>query len=507
MLISDIPSTISYVYTGVDTFPVPFSFYGLTTVKVGYRADSDPTSASPYVPLVYEIDYTVTGVKGSENDGDQAFKSGSVTLTSVGAAKVPSNGIVVVMRETPLEQQFAYNELDNFPAKSHENGLGRQAVISQEITAKLSRVLMVPPGADAKGQDLLQTTLSTMFVARDAAQAAEAAAGHSAAEAAASANTAAQVVLDATENAINAAAQVVLDATENAINAATTQADQAQGAANAAATAASTAADDARQAIAEEINRASDEADRASTEADRAKNEADRAQSLANVGPATPQQLGMVRIGEGIAITEDGAISVTPVNLATTERPGTVRPGSGMTIDAGGALHIAYWDAFPPYVPIPIWGVTFGGSDGRRAIMPGEAAAREDWILCDGGNDGKGGTMPNLAGRTLLGADASHVAGTIGGSGSHSHTVVGSAGNSTLSVAQLASHNHSYTLYKTNTNVGYNSDQFGAYNQITAGTTGSTGSNEAHTHTLSATASSASNFMPFCALHFVMRVI
>ena len=410
-------------------------------------------------------------------------------------APLPDGWKLAITRNMPFTQEVNLVSASRFDPQVIEDALDQAAAERQQTLEMMRRAVILPATSSETPQDVVLA----VYAARDdaqnansASQAARAAAGQSAVEAAKSAV---------------AAAHAVETATAEAVTAATTQADQAQGAANAAATAASTAADDARQAIAEEINRASDEADRASTEADRAKNEADRAQSLANIGPATPQQLGMVRIGEGIAITEDGAISVTPVNLATTERPGTVRPGSGMTIDAGGALHIAYWDAFPPYVPIPIWGVTFGGSDGRRAIMPGEAAAREDWILCDGGNDGKGGTMPNLAGRTLLGADASHVAGTIGGSGSHSHTVVGSAGNSTLSVAQLASHNHSYTSYYSTNSEGYDYDRSGAYSYTTGGTTGSTGSNAAHTHTLSATASSASNFMPFCALHFVMRVI
>ncbi|WP_165071099.1 hypothetical protein, partial [Desulfovibrio sp. ZJ200] len=81
--------------------------------------------------------------------------------------------------------------------------------------------------------------------------------------------------------------------------------------------------------------RACDCADAAATEADRAKSEADRAQSLANIGPATPDRLGMVRVGQGIGVDENGAISINP------------------------------WDIFPLRVPIAVDGVRFGGSDGR----------------------------------------------------------------------------------------------------------------------------------------------
>ena len=439
---------------------------------------------------------TLTSPKGvtSEAAGwtaDLEAAGGSVTYLHENAP-LPDGWKLAITRNMPFTQEVNLVSASRFDPQVIEDALDQAAAERQQTLEMMRRAVILPATSSETPQDVVLA----IYAARDAAQTAR-----NTAEAARAA--AGQSAVEAAKSAV-AAAHAVETATAEAVTAATTQAGRAQDAAYAAEAAAEAAADDARLAIAGEISRASGEANRASTEADRAKNEADRAQSLANIGPATSQQLGMVKIGEGIAITEDGAISVTPVNLATTERPGTVRPGSGMTIDTGGALHIAYWDAFPPCVPIPVWGVTFGGSDGRRAIMPGETAAREDWILCDGGNDGKGGTMPNLAGRTLLGADASHVAGTIGGSGSHSHTVVGSVGDSTLSVAQLASHSHSYT------------SMFGLYNkqpgesitwQQTGATTGATGSNASHTHTLSATTAAESSFMPFCALHFIMRVI
>ena len=52
------------------------------------------------------------------------------------------------------------------------------------------------------------------------------------------------------------------------------------------------------------------------------------------------------------------------------------------------------WDIFPMRVPIAVDGVKFGGSDGRRAIMPGETEPRENWVLCDGGEDGTAAPCP-----------------------------------------------------------------------------------------------------------------
>ncbi len=58
------------------------------------------------------------------------------------------------------------------------------------------------------------------------------------------------------------------------------------------------------------------------------------------------------------------------------------------------------WDFHPLRSPIPVQNVKFSG---RNPIMPGETAARTNWLLCDGGTDGLGGNVPDLRGRFLLG--------------------------------------------------------------------------------------------------------
>ncbi|WP_165071093.1 hypothetical protein, partial [Desulfovibrio sp. ZJ200] len=50
---------------------------------------------------------------------------------------------------------------------------------------------------------------------------------------------------------------------------------------------------------------------------------------------------------------------------ATTDRPGIVRVGQGIGVDENGAISINPWDIFPLRVPIAVDGVRFGGSDGR----------------------------------------------------------------------------------------------------------------------------------------------
>ena len=163
------------------------------------------------------------------------------------------------------------------------------------------------------------------------------------------------------------------------------------------------------------------------------------------------------------------------------------------------------WTIFPPRLPVAIDGVTFGGSDGRRAIMPGETEAREDWILCDGGSDGKGGTVPDLRGRMILGASDEHTAGSTGGSETHSHSISGTVGATTLSVEQLASHKHTLSVpAATGGGAGgyfYMRDGAGYYP-----TTQNAGGSLSHTHNLSGTKSgTADSLPPYYALPLVIR--
>ena len=163
------------------------------------------------------------------------------------------------------------------------------------------------------------------------------------------------------------------------------------------------------------------------------------------------------------------------------------------------------WTMFPPRLPVAIDGVTFGGSDGRRAIMPGETEAREDWILCDGGSDGKGGTVPDLRGRMIRGASDSVPAGSTGGSETHTHSVSGTVGATTLSEAQLANHAHSYS--KGATNRAYSGGSAGPLDRLITDQTGATGGSQPHTHSLSgASSEAASSLPPYYTGHYVIRV-
>ncbi len=66
--------------------------------------------------------------------------------------------------------------------------------------------------------------------------------------------------------------------------------------------------------------------------------QADIAEGKANIGPATVDNLGLVKIGQGIAVEDDGTISFfspPEINLATTGTAGIVIVGEGLSVTGG----------------------------------------------------------------------------------------------------------------------------------------------------------------------------
>lgn len=174
-------------------------------------------------------------------------------------------------------------------------------------------------------------------------------------------------------------------------------------------------------------------------------------------------------------------------------------------IDALAQQLASPWDCIPVGIPIPVVGVKFGGSDGRRAIMPGESKARENWIICDGGSDGKDGKVPDLRGRFIYGADDDHKAGSTGGSATHTHSISGTVGETTLTVEQLASHRHRAATGRDSSGTTY-IDGSGESPSWSNSAIGDTGGSQPHTHSLSGSSSEAANSLPpYYALPLVIR--
>ncbi len=190
------------------------------------------------------------------------------------------------------------------------------------------------------------------------------------------------------------------------------------------------------------------------------------------------------------------------VAVATKEKAGIVKPGSGLSVKEDGTLDVTVSAAIPG--TIVAFAGTFGGEGNRHPIPLGGSEPDTGWVLCDGGSDGKGGTVPDLRGRMIMGVSDAYKAGSTGGSANHSHSLSGTVGSTTLTVEQLASHEHSYNDKHTASGSGNPSGtSWGATDEKRI--TGSAGGSQPHTHTLDGASGEASSLPPYYALSFIMR--
>lgn len=163
---------------------------------------------------------------------------------------------------------------------------------------------------------------------------------------------------------------------------------------------------------------------------------------------------------------------------------------------------------------VPVGGiVAFSGTfSGRNPIDMKTKKAMTGWCLCDGTKT-NGLAVPDLRDRMIMGAGTTYETGAKGGAATHTHSVSGTVGGTTTTVAQTAAHGHKmrYTdiSYQTrdfrgdinDSAQGWDLDGFDGLNTSTVG--GST----AHTHSLSGIKSgSASSLPPYYALAYIMRI-
>lgn len=150
---------------------------------------------------------------------------------------------------------------------------------------------------------------------------------------------------------------------------------------------------------------------------------------------------------------------------------------------------------------LPFYNVNLGGPDNRNPIFWGQSEPDTGWLICDGGSDGRGGSVPDLRNRFVMCSSYSGDAGQTGGATSVTPTVSvqnatqgGSIVSSrtgvrvldhTLGIEQIPSHNHtvgnSYLIGKVSAN-GYslfNNVPEGKENNLIMANTGGT---QAHTH-------------------------
>lgn len=120
------------------------------------------------------------------------------------------------------------------------------------------------------------------------------------------------------------------------------------------------------------------------------------------------------------------------------------------------------------------------------------------WALCNGDN----GT-PDLRNKFVVGAGSSYEVGATGGATSAS--VSGNTGATTLTVAQIPSHNHNVEVIGTSESGGTNGSRI-TYNvkgYIANLGVGFSGGSQAHSHSLSGI---VGTLPPFYALCFIMKL-
>ena len=102
-------------------------------------------------------------------------------------------------------------------------------------------------------------------------------------------------------------------------------------------------------------------------------------------------------------------------------------PGVGAknpTTDTG-----VYWKAFIasggriPGEVVPFYNVNLGGEANRNPIFWGQSEPDTGWLICDGGSDGRGGSVPDLRNRFVMCSSYSGDAGQTGGADSATPTI------------------------------------------------------------------------------------
>ena len=235
--------------------------------------------------------------------------------------------------------------------------------------------------------------------------------------------------------------------------------------------------------------------------------------TTAKPGIATSKKTGLVQIGSGLSITAEGLLSVL---TATTARAGIVQLAGAVSASATETpTYKGVKDAIDEKftITLPIGGIvafsgTFGGEGNRFPIPLGAKQPDTNWVLCDG-TETNGHPVPDLRGRMILGASESHQIGDTGGSETHTHSLSGTVGATTLTVAQLATHKHTIknSKYKYGSN-GEGQYGFDTYFPLssTSNLIDTTGGSQSHTHSLSGASKQANSLPPYYALALIMRI-
>lgn len=181
-------------------------------------------------------------------------------------------------------------------------------------------------------------------------------------------------------------------------------------------------------------------------------------------------------------IYTDGKIYVAQRAIAADESPFPT-PGdeSNVWLKEGGG-----GGGNPAGAVVPFCNVTLGGPGNRYPIFWGASEYDPGWLLCDGGGDGLGGTVPNLQERFILGVTNVNDIGNTGGGYSanvtgtiSSTTAGGTVSSSTTVAANTGNPNQALSIAAALVEANTNAVQPNTYTQ---GTTISEYTMPSHTH-------------------------
>lgn len=210
-------------------------------------------------------------------------------------------------------------------------------------------------------------------------------------------------------------------------------------------------------------------------------------------------------------IFTDGKIYSASRAIAANESPyPTPGDDSFVWIKEGGG-------GTPAGSVLPFYNVKLGGPANRNPIFWGQSEPDMGWLICDGGSDGRGGSVPDLREKFIMCTDGVNDAGQTGGATSatpkisvtKASTGVKTQGT-TLTVSTIANHDHRLNLqqYKYGNGIAdYGFDSSLPTVTPLGGRIENTGGSNSHahgvtdpTHTHTATASKISITPPFYKL-------
>lgn len=204
---------------------------------------------------------------------------------------------------------------------------------------------------------------------------------------------------------------------------------------------------------------------------------------------------------------QDGANATVQVGTVTTGAEGTSAEVTNVGTVNGAILNFSIprgktGAAGPkgddglaalPGAVIPFYNVEF---QGRHPIFWGKSTADTGWVICDGGSDLNGGTVPNLSDRFILGTTDAAKAKETGGSSTTGNATAGgtisnnatggTTGYTTLALSQIPSHGHTYNQYAGGDGGPSSPGSWGS-RQYTKWSTDAAGGSGSHAHGISGT--------------------